>query len=91
MGIKMSGKKAKDDDFKYEVLEKCGVIGKRKAYSAELRYVKFGDNEPKYDLRSWKENEDGTETMTKGFSMTGEELYELYKILDKMVKAKGGK
>ena len=81
MALQLSGRKAKkDDNFKYEVIEKCGVIGDRgNGYNAELRYVKFGDKDPRYDVRCWKVDEDGEERMTKGFSMSGEELLELAK------------
>lgn len=86
MAVKFSGKKAKaNDDFKYEVVEKCGVFGDRdNGYKAELRYVKFGDKDPRYDIRCWKIDENGEERMTKGFSMTGEELISLGNLINKL-------
>lgn len=42
-----------------------------KRWHKELNLIKWGDNEPKYDLRGW--NEDHSE-MTKGVTMTAEEL-----------------
>jgi hypothetical protein len=73
----------KNEEFKYEVLEKIGVISKKNGWTKELRVVAFNDNEPKYDIRDW--SEDG-KRMGKGATLTFEELQELYTILEKVLK-----
>ena len=84
MAIKKSGK-AKDEGIKYEVLEKCGVISEGKnGWTTELRYVKWGDNDPKYDVRSWVTNEEGVEKCGKGITLTGEQLEALGNIIKGM-------
>lgn len=82
MGFKSYGTKKKED-LKYEVIEKIGVLDSDSEYPKELRVVKWGNN-IKYDLRSWKKNEDGTETPLKGCTFDSEELYSLYEILKTM-------
>ena len=68
----------------YEVLEECGTISSNgRGWETKLRYISWNGNEPKYDLRSWKEDENG-EKCTKGITLTGEELETLLNILKKM-------
>jgi len=84
MAIKKNG--TKNDGIKYEVIEKCGVISERSGgYNLELRYISWNGNEPKYDLRQWKVDDEG-EKMSKGITLTGEELEELGKIIAAMMK-----
>lgn len=79
--------KAKKDDFTYDVKEKCGVLGDRgNDWQLELRLVAYGDNEPKYDIRPWKDTETG-EKMGKGITMSGEELEALYEVLKGIAEA----
>lgn len=69
MAFKSYGSSRKKDELKYEVVEKLGVLDSDSPNSKELRVVVWGDNSnPKYDLRSWKQNEDGTETPLKGIT-----------------------
>lgn len=80
-----STKEKKTDELKYEVLEKFGKLtDEPEKYNYELRLIKWGDGDPKYDLRKWKENEDGSERMTKGITLNAEELQELFEILKEM-------
>lgn len=68
----------------YEVLEECGTVSTNsRGWELKLRYISWNGNEPKYDLRSWKEDENG-EKCSKGITMTGEEMESLLKILKKM-------
>lgn len=83
MGFKSYGTKKKDE-LKYTVVEKIGVLDSDSPNPKELRVVAWGDNDPKYDIRNWKQNEDGTETPLKGITFDSEELYSLYEILRKM-------
>ena len=83
MAIKKSGKA--NDGIKCEVIEKCGVISEgSNGWSTELRLVKWNDGVEKYDIRSWCENEDGTEKCGKGITLTGEQLEKLGEIINGM-------
>jgi hypothetical protein len=85
MAIKKSNTKAKDEGIKYEVIEKCGVISEGKnGWTTELRYIAWNDGEPKYDIRSWVTNEDGTEKCGKGITLTGEQLESLGTLITKL-------
>ena len=83
MGFKSYGTKKKDE-LKFTVVEKLGVLDSDSPNPKELRVVAWGDNDPKYDIRQWKQNEDGTETPFKGITFDNEELYSLYEILKEM-------
>ena len=83
MAIKNYGTKEKKE-LKYTVHKVFGVLDSDSKYQKELRLISWGDNEPKYDLRGWLKNDDGTESMTKGISLDGEELQSLYDILTEM-------
>lgn len=69
-------------DFTFDVLEKCGTISKREGWAKELRVVSYNGNEPKYDIREW--NSDDTR-MSKGITLTFEELTELYTVIGKVL------
>ena len=83
MGFKSYGTKKKDE-LKFSVVKKIGVLDSDSPNPKELRVVAWGNNEPKYDIRNWKQNEDGTETPLKGITFDSEELYSLYEILRTM-------
>lgn len=86
MAIKKSGK-ANDNDIKYEIVEKCGVISEgANGWTTELRYVAWNGREPRYDIRQWGVSEDGTEKCGKGITLTGEQLEKLGKIISEMAK-----
>lgn len=58
-------------ELKYEILETLVNFPEQKGYHLELNLIKWGDNDPKYDLRRW--NDDRTK-MTKGITLSKEEL-----------------
>ena len=69
-------------EFKYEIVEKLGVISQGKGGGErQLNLVSWSAREPKYDIRDW--SPDGTK-MGKGISMTAEELAVLKEILDEI-------
>lgn len=68
-------------DFKYEVKEVIGVIGKGKSSTKELRLISWNDKEAKYDIRDWWQDKEGNEKMGKGITLTTEEAKELAKLL----------
>ena len=67
-------------EFKYEVIEKIGVVEK----GIELRVVAWNGNQPKNDLRQWYTNRIGEERCGKGITLTDEEAKELLFILETM-------
>ena len=73
-----------NDEVKYEVIEKIGVISDNGRASTELRLVSFNDGEPKYDIRPWWEDDKGIEKMGKGIRLTEDELKKLADIVDKV-------
>ena len=69
-------------EFKYEIVEKLGVLSQRKGgWQKEINLVSWGDREPKYDIRDW--SVDNTK-MSKGISLTAEEVAVLKEILDEI-------
>lgn len=58
-------------DLKCEILETLIEFPVSRGWHKELNLVKWGENAPKYDLRSW--NEDRSK-MGKGVTLTKEEL-----------------
>jgi len=82
MESKVPTKERDRQDF--EVLEELGTISVRGKVTLKLRYVKWGDNAPKYDIRPWKVDEEGNEIGLKGITLTGEELLTLKGILSEM-------
>jgi len=67
-------------EFGFEIIQECGVLSEgTKGWQTELNIVKWGDNEPKYDIRPW--SLDHTK-MGKGIVLTAEEISELKKLLD---------
>lgn len=68
-------------DLKCEILETLAEFPEVNSYHMELNLIKWGDNAPKYDLRRW--NEDRSK-MTKGITMTKEELLALMDELSKI-------
>lgn len=58
-------------DLTCEILETFIEFPVSRGWHKELNLVKWGDNDPKYDLRPW--NEDRSK-MGKGITLTKEEL-----------------
>ena len=75
---------AKNDAFSYEVIEECGTIATNGNWEMKLRYIKWGNNPPKYDLRYWRIKEDGTEESKKWITLTTNEIEGLQKLLNKI-------
>ena len=85
--IKTNTSETKKDSIKYEVVERLGVLGERKGKGGrtetlELRYVSWNGRDAKYDIRPWYIDENGNEGMSKGVTMSGDELLKLREILD---------
>lgn len=67
----------------YEVYEDYEISAKGKR-SLRLRYMKWGKNDSKYDLRYWKIEDDGKETAQKGLCLSTEEMELLQKKLNEI-------
>lgn len=69
-------------DFSFEIIEECGVLSESsKGWQIELNIVKWGDNEPKYDIRAW--SPDHTKC-GKGISLTADEISVLRDLLNEV-------
>jgi hypothetical protein len=69
-------------DIKFEIVKKIGVLSKSsKGWAKELNLIRWNEREPKYDIREWLPN---GETMSKGVTLTKEELSALKELLNKM-------
>lgn len=83
----MAFRKSKSEstsEINYKVLEEYGTLSvNANGWELKLRYISWNGKEPKYDLRSWKEDENG-EKCSKGITLTGEEMETLLEIMLKM-------
>lgn len=72
-------------ELKYDIVELLGVLSEdAKGWRKELNLVSWNEREAKYDLRSW--NPDHTR-MSKGITLTKDEIDLLYEILGEEVEA----
>lgn len=63
----------------FEIIRQIGVISESPTgWKKELNIVKWGDREPKYDIRDW-DNEH--ERMSRGLTLTEEEAEKLSGLL----------
>lgn len=67
----------------FEVIEEMFELGKRGNGTVRLDYGAWNGNDPKYEIRLWKEK-DGVYQATKGFGLTGEELIVLKNALNEL-------
>lgn len=81
--IKTTGTQQASSKPEFEVIEKLFELGKRGNGTVRLDYGSWNGNEPKYEIRLWKDK-DGVFQATKGFGLTGEELIALKNALDEM-------
>lgn len=69
-------------EVKFEIIKKIGDLSKSsKGWVKELNLVSWNDREPKYDIREW--SPDG-QTMSKGVTLSKEELTALKVLLNQM-------
>lgn len=71
----------KNSTISYEVKGKIGTLDSDSIMPKELRLVSWNNGPDKYDLRSWKTKDDGSEICGKGLTLDREELFSLYEIL----------
>ena len=71
-------------DMTYEVKEIIATLDSDAKNPKQLRLESWNGAAAKYDLRSWWEDKNGNERMSKGITMDKEELYSLYEVLQKI-------
>lgn len=68
------------DDFRFEIVRHYGVLSTSpRGWIKELNLVRWNGRDPKYDIREWQPDH---QKMSKGITMTHEEIVELYDILE---------
>lgn len=67
-------------ELEFEIIKDFGGFGEGK-WQKHLTLIKWGNNEPKYDLRTW--NEDMTR-MGKGITLSKEDLYDLLNMIEEV-------
>jgi len=68
--------------IEYEIISSKGVLSKNKSgWTKELNLVSWNGRSSKYDIREWSE---GHEKMSKGITLTEEEIKCLKEILNEM-------
>ncbi len=73
-----------NNDFEFEILEHIGTItDNTTGWPVELNIVSFNDGEANYDIRKWNKNHT---RMSKGISLTFDELKKLSFIIDNYIK-----
>ena len=74
-----SGEQRDRDDFQFEIVRHLGVLStSSRGWIKELNLVQWNGRDPKYDIREWQPDH---QKMSKGVTMTREEMGELYGIL----------
>lgn len=69
-------------DIKFEIKETVGVIAESaKGWKKELNLISWNGKEAKYDLRDWGPEH---EKMSKGVTLTSDELKALKELLNNM-------
>lgn len=64
----------------FEITKHMGVLSKSaKGWTKELNLVSWNDRDPKYDIREWDPEH---EKMSKGVTLTAEEVETLKKLLN---------
>lgn len=57
-------------EINYEIIKHVAVLSQRNKWTLELNLIKWGENSPKLDIRTW--NEDHSKC-GKGITLTDEE------------------
>ena len=69
-------------EFTYQLEKHIATLSDDGKLSTELNIIRFGSNEPKYDLRRWRRFHTGERKMQKGVTLTAEELAQLRDVLN---------
>jgi len=69
-------------EFKYEIVDHVGVLSESgTGWSREINLIRWNDRDAKYDIRDWAP---GKEKMSKGISLSLEEVKVLREILNSL-------
>ncbi len=69
-------------EFKFEITSNLGVLSESaKGWTKEFNMVSWNERPPKYDLREWDPDH---EKMTKGVTLTKEDVLKLKEILNSL-------
>ena len=74
----------KTDPVSMDIIEKFDYLNEKENKIAAI--VKWGDNDPTFDVRRCGENKDGEFYLAKGISLSYAEAVELYEILKENLK-----
>ena len=66
-------------DVSFEIIQNLGVLESEGKWKKELNIVKWGENDPKFDLRAWSEDH---AKFGKGISLSASELQSLKDLLN---------
>jgi hypothetical protein len=70
-----------DKEIKFEIIQNLGILSTSpKGWRKEINLISWDGREPKYDIRDWDPEH---KRMSKGITLTTEELKKLKEALDK--------
>lgn len=73
---------ANKKEFTYTIEKRFGTVSNAGSLPIELNLISFNGAAARYDLRKWRDKENGEHTMQKGICMTAEELRDLRDFLN---------
>jgi len=72
-------------DLKFEILQEFGTLSTSKSgWELQLNFVQWGDNQPKFDLRTWSPDH---KKMGKGLTLNHDEIVKLSAVLADVLNA----
>ena len=71
-------------EIAYEIIKELGVLSENsKGWRKEINLISWNGATPKYDIRDWAPDH---EKMGKGITLSADEVQELFKLLEDIVK-----
>ena len=75
----MAERARRDDDFRFEIVKHFGILSSSpRGWNKEFNIVSWNGSNPKYDVREWDPKH---QQMTRGITMTREELEQLAELI----------
>lgn len=72
-------------DLKFDILQEFGTLSTSKSgWELQLNFVQWGDNQPKFDLRTWSPDH---KKMGKGLTLNHDEIVKLSAVLQDVLDA----
>jgi hypothetical protein len=78
--------KGGNDELQFEIIKDFGYFGEGK-WQKHLTLTKWGDNEPKYDIRPWSPD---MKKPGKGITLTDSEAYDLMTFIEEALTGYDG-